>query len=68
MQQDEMIVVQIAGTNRKFLAHEGHAHRWSNHISDAMLYTKKDVAVGLCIANKGTAVVDIKTHETLYQA
>ena len=45
----------------QYLQHEGHSHLWTHDANNAMTYTRKDVAVALCIKMGGDRVEDLKT-------
>lgn len=51
--QNQFIVIKRDGERVKFLRHEGCKHYWTLQRTEAMEYTKIDVAQALAIANGG---------------
>ncbi len=47
------IIIKMEGMSTKYLRHEGHQHFWTFIRSEAMEYSKLDVAQGLAEKMKG---------------
>lgn len=56
MKESAFIIIKRDGQNVKFLRHEGHKHYWTPNKSDAMEYSKIEVAQALAEQNKGEVV------------
>lgn len=54
------IVVRRKGSKAEFVMHAGHDHFWTQDFTQAMFYTRRDVAEG--IANKMGGVVEPSTQ------
>jgi len=54
MKETRFIITRRKGDRVQFLAHQGHAHLWTNDRYLAMEYTKKFVAEELATKNDGT--------------
>lgn len=53
MKESRYIIIKKDGAALKFLRHEGHNHFWSQNRSEAMEYTRIDVAQALAEKMKG---------------
>lgn len=53
MIESRFVVIKRDGSKVKFLRHEGHAQYWSQDRSDAMEYTKIEVAQALATKHNG---------------
>lgn len=45
--KSEFRVSKKTDSGKRYLVHEGHAHRWSSNKEDGMLYSKIEVAQAL---------------------
>jgi hypothetical protein len=52
--ESRFIIIKRDGATAKFLRHEGHNHFWTLQRTEAMEYTKLEVAEALAKKNGGT--------------
>jgi hypothetical protein len=44
---NKMIIIKVEEGKVQFLRHEGHNHFWTKNRTEAMEYTRRDIAQGL---------------------
>lgn len=56
--ESRFIIIKRDGANVKFLRHEGHNHYWTQNRTEAMEYTKLEVAQALADQKGGKVELD----------